>query len=41
MASMVSKLNRADMVSYLDRVISLSDTDYLFIYSEGRFAVEQ
>ena len=38
MASMVSNLNRADMVSYLDRVISLFDTDYLFIYSEGRFA---
>ena len=41
MASMVSKLNKADMVSYLDRVISLFDTDYLFIYSEEKFAAVQ
>lgn len=37
-ARMVAQLTKADMISYLDRVRSLFDTDYLFIYSEGRIA---
>ena len=39
MANMVSKLNKEDMVSYLDRIISLFDTDYLFIYSAGKLSL--
>ena len=38
MANMISKLNKEDMVNHLDRVISLFDVDYLFIYSVGEFS---
>ena len=41
MASMVATLRKEDMVNYLDRVITLFDTDYLFVYSAGKFSNAQ
>ena len=41
MASMVAMLRKEDMINYLDQVISLSATDYLFIYNSGKFSEVQ
>ena len=36
-ADRIGSLNKLDMISYLNRIRSLFDSDYLFIFSEGRF----
>ena len=41
MSSMVAMLRKEDMINYLDQVISLSATDYLFIYNSGKFSEVQ